>query len=171
MQVDNNLEASSLGPADCLVKERKLAVDIWLSLERDNSPVANRNTDEVQSCLSYLLKVGLSDKAAPVLNQLALGRFLAKGCAKRPLVDSRVPNSIKERRSDPRLKHEPATEVYTAYFLAAVAQRGSTRLNVAEGGKYVSGYIEGSWAMKATHSFDGAASVIAVKKDSATTAF
>jgi len=80
----------------------------------------------------YGLKVGLGDPSVPVV--LQDGQGIGGELTERPLVyDTRIPRVVEEAGCDPRLEHEPSTEVDTAHLGGPI---GKTRRDgvVSRGG-------------------------------------
>lgn len=124
MEINDHLETSGLSPENCLVKEVQLTIYVGLIVERDDSPVANRNPDMSQSSCGNLIKVGPADEAPPVLQQSVLSISLAQNLRECPLVNGCVPCFLEDRWGDPWFQHEPTANVHTANLVNVVINRG-----------------------------------------------
>ena len=124
MQVDHHFQPCAPRPLDGLVQYRKLSLNVRISRKRVDGPVPDRNADMVQASSCNLVEVVLSDPSVPVCVETRRSFGLAKGLSVRVLVHhgpTRRP-LLKDRWSDPRLKHEPTTEVDTADFVVVVVE-------------------------------------------------
>lgn len=124
MQVDHHFQSCAPRPPDGLVQYRKLSLNVRIPRKRVDGPVPNRNADMVQASSCNLVEVVLSDPSVPVCVETRRSFGLAKGLSVRVLVyhgPTRRP-FLKDRRSDPRLKHKPTTEVDTADFVVIVIE-------------------------------------------------
>ena len=69
MKIKHNLETRATGPLDGLIKDIQLALDIGVTLQWCHSPVSDRDTNMVQTGLSNLVEVVLSDPRVPMIAQ------------------------------------------------------------------------------------------------------
>lgn len=69
MQVNHDLEACLLRPAKSITELFVCTLDVWVAVTGKYTPVPNRDTDVVQTGLSHLVEIILSDPRVPVLLQ------------------------------------------------------------------------------------------------------
>lgn len=66
MQIYPNLEPGSAGPRNSIIEVRDLPLDVGVTIERVNGPVAYRDAHVVHSRGGDLLQVTRADEAGPV---------------------------------------------------------------------------------------------------------
>ena len=109
VEVDHDFESSATRPADGLVENGDLALDVRVAIERGNGPVADGNADMVETSRCNSIEVVLGDPCVPVVGEAGqsfvfakcsrVGVFIHNGCAVRPFG--------KEGRLDPWFKNKP----------------------------------------------------------------
>jgi hypothetical protein len=67
VQVNHHLQSSSASPANCLIEELQLAVNIRIALEMLHSPISDGDSNVIHASSSNLVEVVLSNKSAPML--------------------------------------------------------------------------------------------------------
>lgn len=67
MKIHNHLQTCVSCPVDGLVQHVKLALDVRVTIGRDNGPVTDGNSDVVQSHRANLLEIVGGDERVPVL--------------------------------------------------------------------------------------------------------
>ena len=69
VKIEHNLETCASGPADGLIEDIQLALNIRVTLQRCHSPISDRDSNMVQTNLSNLIEVVLSDPRVPMTTQ------------------------------------------------------------------------------------------------------
>ena len=121
MEIEQDFNASTPCPCDCLVQDRQLPLYIRITVQRCNGPIANGYADMIQSRACDLIEVVLCDPRVPVVLQIRLGLALAKGLCISIFIDH-VTAQREDGRGNPWLKDKPAAEVHAADFIIAVVE-------------------------------------------------
>ena len=61
MQIEEDLDTSTSCPCNSLIQDWELSLDIWISIERIESPVSDWDSNVVQAEGGNLLEVSLGD--------------------------------------------------------------------------------------------------------------
>ena len=69
VKIEHNLQTCASSPGDGLIKDSQLALDIRVTLQWCHCPISDGDADMVQTNLSNLVKVVLSDPRVPVTTQ------------------------------------------------------------------------------------------------------
>ena len=69
MKIEHDLETRASGPGDGLIKDSQLALDIRVTLQWCHSPISDRDANMVQTNVSDLVEVVLSDPCVPMTTQ------------------------------------------------------------------------------------------------------
>ena len=95
VEVDHDLESSATRPADGLIENGDLTLDVRVAIERSNGPVADGNTDMVETSRRNSIEVVLGDPCVPVVGKAGqsfvfaqccgVGIFIHNGCGVRPV--------------------------------------------------------------------------------------
>lgn len=124
MKIKHDFEACTSGPANSLIQNRQLALDIRVTIQRRYGPVANGNSDMVQARGRDSVEVALGDPRVPVVGQTRRCFGLAEGLRVRIFVDDRlgVGPFTEDGRRDPRLEDEPASQIHASHFIVVVIE-------------------------------------------------
>jgi hypothetical protein len=127
MKVEHNLQSRIPCPANSLVENWKLSLNVWISIKRSYSPVTYGNSNVIQTDRSYLLEVCLCDPCIPVLFQLILSSSLSQCLCEGVLVhdSTTVCPRCEEGRRNPRLKDEPTSKIDTTHLVIVVVEAQS----------------------------------------------
>ena len=122
MKIEHDLQSSIRSPADCLIQNIKLTLNIWIVVKKGECPISNRYADVVESHIRNLLEIALGDPRIPMRRESVESFVFAQSRAHRVLVfDLLVVRPIAEhRRSNPGFQDEPPTEVHTANLVVGV---------------------------------------------------
>lgn len=124
MKIQQDFEPSTSSPADSLVQDVQLSLDIWVAIQRGNSPVSDGNADMIEAILADLGEVVFSDPGIPMVHQRGRRSVLAEGLSVGVLVDdchARGP-WLKDGGSDPWLENEPAAQVHATDYVVVVVE-------------------------------------------------
>ena len=69
VEIEHYLETCASGPADGLIKDFQLALDIGVTLQWCHSPIADGDANVVQTDFSNLVEVVLGDPCVPMITQ------------------------------------------------------------------------------------------------------
>ena len=69
VKIEHDLETSTSGPADGLIEDFQLALDIGVTLQWCHSPISDWDANMVETNMSNLVEVVLSDPRVPVITQ------------------------------------------------------------------------------------------------------
>ncbi len=124
MQIKQDLEISISSPANSLVQDIQLSLDIWIAIQWCKRPVPDRDPDMVEAILANLIKIVFSDPGVPVILQSCRCSILAEGLRVSVLVNDCLTRSpgLEDGWSNPRLKDEPAAQVDTTNFVVLVVE-------------------------------------------------
>jgi len=122
MQINNDLQSSTLRPIQRSSKHIISTSNIWLSIPGNNRPVTDGNTNVVQTRTSNLAKVTLRNPRVPVTGQTTLSFSLTEGLSEAIFIFNTVAVAplAEYRWGDPWLQHKPATKVHAANLLVVV---------------------------------------------------
>ena len=113
MEIEQDLEIGISSPADSLIQDIQLPLDVGVAIQGCNGPVPDGDSNMVQAVLADLLEVIFGDPGVPMVLESRRRTVLAEGLSVSILVDdchARGP-SLKDGWSDPWLKDEPAAQV------------------------------------------------------------
>ena len=87
MEIKQNLEIGISSPADCLIQDIQLPLDVRVAIQRCDGPVADWDSNMIQAILANLLEVVLGDPGVPVVLESGRRTVLAEGLSVSVLVD------------------------------------------------------------------------------------
>lgn len=137
VQVHNDLEAGIPGPLDGVVQIFQLTVHVGLAVEGRHGPVPHGDSNVVQTRLGHLVEVVGPDEVCPVVGETVPGLIFAQRLGQGPFVDGGLWASVEDRGGDPRLEHQPTTQVDTADLVGIEVKGSRTRLQVSTLGSAV----------------------------------
>lgn len=120
VEVNHDVQASTLSPVQSLAKLVVRALDEWLAIARDYTPVPDWDSHVVETSLGHLLEIVFGEERVPVLLESRLGGILTQDCAECSLVDSVV--ALKETGGDPGLEDKPSASVDSTDLLVVVVK-------------------------------------------------
>jgi hypothetical protein len=129
VEVDHDLQASTLSPVQSLAKLVVGALDEWLAVAREYTPVPDGDPHVVEASLGHLLEVVFGEPRVPMLLQSRLGGILAQDGAECPLVDGII--ALEKTGGDPGLEDEPSAGVDATNLLVVVVEGGCASYRVA----------------------------------------
>ena len=122
MEIEHYFEACASCPADGVVEDGDLALDVRVVRDGGHGPVADGDAHVIHARLRYGVEVGLGDPGVPVVGEAAECFIFAQSCAVGVFVDSGVGSCLEDGGCDPWFENKPATEVHAADFLVVVVE-------------------------------------------------
>lgn len=110
VQIEQNFEVSTSSPADSLIQDIQLSLDVRITVKRCNSPITDGNTNMVQAVPTDLVEVVLSDPSVPMIRESRICSVFAEGLRVSVLVDDSLAAGpwLKDGGGNPWLEDEPA---------------------------------------------------------------
>ena len=124
VKVEQDLEVRVSGPANSLIQDIQLSLDVGLTIQRRNGPVADWNSNMVKAIVANLSEVVFGDPGVPVVLEGRRGSVLAEGLSVSVLVDDCVTCGpfLKDGGCDPWLEDEPAAQVDATDLVVLVVE-------------------------------------------------
>ena len=124
MKVEQDLEVRVSRPADSLIQDIQLSLDVRLTVQRCNGPVADRNSNMIQAIVADLSEVVFGDPGVPVVLEGRRGSVLAEGLSVSVLVNDCVTCGpfLKDGGCDPWLEDKPAAQVDATDLVVLVVE-------------------------------------------------
>ena len=122
VEVEHYFEACASGPADGVVEDGDLALDVGVVCKGGYGPVADGDADVVHARFRDVVEVGLGDPGVPVLGEAAECFIFAQSCTIGVFVDGGIGSCFEDGGCNPGFENEPAAEIHTADFLIVVVE-------------------------------------------------
>ena len=137
VQVKHDLQVVVPRPANSLIKDRQLPLNVWVARQWRQSPVSDGNPHVVESSIGDLPEVVGSNPRVPVLSKTVRCFLWPKCLAVCELVDDGLTAGpfIEDGRRDPWLQDKPATKVDAVHLVVVVVEVYISALEFADGGE------------------------------------
>ena len=165
MKIEQYLEIGISSPADGLIQDIQLPLDVGVAIQGCNGPVPDRDTNMVEAIVANFGEVIFGDPGVPVVLQSGRCSGLAEGLSVRVLVDDGVARGpwLEDGGCDPWLEDEPAAQV-DATDLVVLVVEGYITLAQATVDRSVR-FLE--QRRRVTHKVRGADCTVALSKEMA----
>lgn len=124
MKIEQDLDIGISSPADSLIEDVQLPLDVWVAIQGSNGPVSDWDSNVIEAILANLAEVVFGDPGVPVILQSTRRSVLAKRLSVRVLVDNSLARGpfLEDGGCNPWLEDEPAAQVDATDLVVLVVE-------------------------------------------------